>query len=98
MSSIQIISTRKTAFNMIVLEEAFFVLLGVTANKGISAILPLDSMVHIIQRTEGGKEWSSILIQRIRALLSVTSGDKKQRLQLQSRYHGRHMPNIYILC
>jgi len=26
---------------------------GVTANQGISAILPLDSMVHTIQRTEG---------------------------------------------
>jgi hypothetical protein len=26
---------------------------GVTANKGISVILPLDSMVHIIQRSEG---------------------------------------------
>eukprot|EP00984_Skeletonema_dohrnii_P011989 scaffold4822_cov93-Skeletonema_dohrnii-CCMP3373.AAC.7 len=26
---------------------------GVTANKGISVIIPLDSIVHITQRSEG---------------------------------------------
>ena len=75
---------------------------GVTANKGISGYYHLTlwctsfNARKAIQQLRG-KEWSSILIQHIRTLLLVTIGDKKQRLQLQSRYHGPICPTHIML-